>query len=93
MLISFLVYYFLFCYIMKESDEYEELSIWNIKSIIDYIKENFIQILLFISVFIIIYIVDYISNINAVLFSMPSPIPVVNNKKLQPLKRRKNFKK
>lgn len=78
---------------MKESDEYEELSIWNIKSIIDYIKENFIQILLFISVFIIIYIVDYISNINAVLFSMPSPIPVVNNKKLQPLKRRKNFKK
>jgi hypothetical protein len=83
---------------MKESDEYEELSIWNIKSIMDYIKENFIQILLFISVFIIIYIVDYISNINAVLFSMPPPIPGIENKKLQPVKlqvpkKRKNFKK
>jgi len=84
---------------MKESEsDYQELSIWNINSIIEYIKENYIQIFLFILVFVIIYIVDYISNINAIIFSMPSPIPVIENKKvqtpkLQHIKRRKNFKK
>jgi hypothetical protein len=31
--------------------------------------------LLLILVFIIIYVVDYISNINAVIFAIPSPIP------------------
>jgi len=44
-------------------------------NIIEYIKENYIQFLLFISVFFIIYLVDYISNINAQIFVMPSPIP------------------
>ena len=56
----------------------EDFSIYNINSIINFIKENYIQILLFILVFIIIYVVDYISNINAMIFAMPSPIPGVS---------------
>ena len=54
--------------------EYED-SFWNIKSILNYIKDNFIQILMLISVFAIIYVVDCISNINSAVFSMPSAIP------------------
>jgi len=59
----------------QSQEDYEELSIWDLNSIINYIKDNYIQFLLLILVFFIIYIVDYISNINAMIFSMPSPIP------------------
>ena len=52
-----------------------ELSIWNINSIINYIKDYYIQLLLLLLVPIIIYIVDYVSNINAILFGIPSAIP------------------
>ena len=61
-------------------DTYEdELSIWNMNSIITYIKDHLIQILMLISVFIIIYVVDHISNINSAIFSMPSAIPGLPN--------------
>jgi hypothetical protein len=33
---------------------------------------------MFLSVFVIIYVVDYISNINAVLFGIPSAVPGQN---------------
>ena len=36
---------------------------------------NLVQILLLISVFVIIYIVDYINNINAAIFGLQSVIP------------------
>lgn len=52
-----------------------ESSVWDIKTTIDFIKNNYIQILMFLSVFVIIYVVDYISNINAVLFGLPSAVP------------------
>ena len=58
-----------------ESIEYEDFSFQNINSIINYIKNNWLQLLLLILVFIIIYVVDHISNINAVIFAIPSPIP------------------
>ena len=58
-----------------ESIEYEDFSFYNINSIISYVKNNWFQFLLLILVFIIIYVVDYISNINAIIFSIPSPIP------------------
>ncbi len=102
MLIYILVYYFLFLYIMEEPEEYQELSIWNLNSIFEFVKENFIQILLFILVFIIIYTVDYISNVNALIFAIPSPIPTsipTTMPTQKPLSvkikapRRKNFKK
>lgn len=52
-----------------------ESSIWDINTILDFIKNNYIQILMFLSVFVIIYVVDYISNINAILFGLPSAVP------------------
>jgi hypothetical protein len=70
-------------------DTYEdEISIWNINSIVTYIKDHFIQILMLLSVFVIIYLVDYISNINSAIFSMPYAIPGLpnlQNKQIQPL--------
>ena len=55
--------------------EYNDDSVWDVNSIINFIKDNYVQILLLISVFVIIYIVDHISNINAILYGLPSAIP------------------
>jgi len=70
----------------------EEASFWYIFT---YIKDHFIQILMFLGVFIIIYAVDYISNINSAIFSMPSPILGLNQRQLLsiPSKKRKVSKK
>jgi hypothetical protein len=54
----------------------EEFTFWNT---LNYIKDNYVQFLLLLLVFIIIYIVDHISNINAMIFTMPSPIIGVKN--------------
>ena len=43
--------------------------------ILNYLKENFIGLSLLLSAFLIIYVVDCISQINLSLFAMPSPIP------------------
>ena len=72
--------------------EYNELSSWDVNVIINYIKDNYIQILLLISVFIIIYIVDHISNINAILYGLPSAIPSHTNQ-VKLTKKPKNSKK
>jgi hypothetical protein len=47
-------------------------SIWNIESIFQFAKDNILQLLLIILVFAIIYAVDHITNINAILYAMPS---------------------
>ena len=99
-----MVYYFLFNYIMKESIDvdYEDFSVHNFTSIISYIKNNYIQFLLLILVFFIVFIVDYISNINAIIFSIPSPIPsfplqkqsqVIPHHKIKLPKKRKSLKR
>ena len=69
--------------------EYNEFFVWDVNSIINYIKDNYIQILLLISVFVIIYIVDHISNINAIVYGLPSAIPG----QVKLLKKPKNSKK
>jgi len=77
----------------KETEiNYENLSEWDLISIINFIKDYFIQLLLLILVFVIIYIVDHISNINTIIFSTQSVVP--NSKPLvfHP-KRRKTLKK
>ena len=56
-----------------------ELSIWDINSVINYIKNNIVQILLLILVFVIIYVVDHISNINAAIFGAQQIIPGIDN--------------
>lgn len=65
--------------------------------IIQYVEENFFGLLLLLLAIFIIYFVDYISRINALMFAMPSPIPgvpsVTNNiQMLKPNKRRKSKK-
>jgi len=52
-----------------------EFSLWDINSITNFIKDNVIQILMLLSVFIIIYVIDYITHINAILYGLPSAIP------------------
>jgi hypothetical protein len=46
-------------------------SDWNISNIFEIIKENVASFLLLFVVFGIIYGVDYISNINNILYAMP----------------------
>jgi len=61
-----------------ETDEFHgDIFKWNIYTIIKYIKIHYIQFMLLFFVFIIIYVVDYVSNINAMIFTMPSAIPGV----------------
>jgi hypothetical protein len=48
---------------------------------INYVIENYIQFLMLLSVFVIIYVIDHISNINSMIFSMPSPIPTFQPQK------------
>ena len=56
--------------------EVEEYSFTDISSIISYIQNHYIQIFMLFTVLVIIFVVDHISNINAILFSIPSPIPI-----------------
>ena len=56
-----------------------DFSIYNLKSIINYIRNNLLQIVLFVLVLIIIYIVDHISNINTMLMVHNNYISGVNN--------------
>jgi len=55
--------------------EYEDFSFFNYHSIIHFLKNNYMQIGMFFLVFIIIYIVDHVSNINAMLYNIPSAVP------------------
>ena len=67
-------------------DDEPELSIYDFNSIINYIKNNFVQLLLLVFVFFIIYIVDYISNINTIIMSPISMMPVIPQQQLQKIK-------
>lgn len=59
-----------------DNNNYDETYIFNFNNVINYIKENFIGLLMLICVFLIIYIVDHINYVNSKLFSTPSPIPI-----------------
>jgi hypothetical protein len=54
-------------------EEDNHFFVYNFNSIINYIKDNPVQILLLTLVFFIIYVVDHISNINAIIMTQ---IPV-----------------
>lgn len=64
-------------------DTEDELSIWNIHSIFRFIIEHYIQFLLLLLVPLIIYIVDHISNINSMIFGLPSAIPGLSTQQQQ----------
>lgn len=58
--------------------EYEYLqdnNNFSFYSLIHYIKNNIIQILMLVLVIIIVLVVDYISHINASIYGLPSAIP------------------
>ena len=65
---------------------------WTLNSIVEYISENFIGLILLILAFFIIYFVDHINQLNAILYapqvSIPQvPIPQVPN----PIKPKSKF--
>jgi hypothetical protein len=75
---------------------------WDIYSILTYIKDNTIKILLFIAVFVIIFTVDHISNFNAKLVALQTSMPALNTsanplrqikKLIKTTKKQKNIKK
>ena len=71
----------------------ESFSFWNFNSVINFYKDKHFQIFLLLLVFGIIYVVDHISNINAMIFAMPSAIPGVASKNPgKPSKRSKKSK-
>lgn len=52
---------------------YETEKQWTLYSIMEYISENFIGLILLLSTFYIIYFVDHINRLNSVLFNPTSP--------------------
>lgn len=52
---------------------------FTLQTLLEYIRENFYGLLLLVFAFYIIYIVDYISHINTLIFAMSSPIPGVSS--------------
>ena len=66
---------------------------WDVSKIIKYISVHYVQFILLILTFVIIYVVDRISNINATLFSMPSAIPGIPPQLNKIVKIKKNKKK
>jgi hypothetical protein len=56
----------------------DEFSIWNINSVLNYVKDKMVSFILLIFVFFIIYFVDRLSNYNMALMAaaaMPIPMP------------------
>jgi len=49
---------------------------WTLYSIIEYVSENFIGLSLLILAFVIIYVVDHINQLNAIMMSPQIQIPI-----------------
>ena len=57
---------------------------WTLHSIIQYISENFIGLLLLILAFFIIYAVDHVNRLNSMLFAPQLSVPIkVKSKKIK----------
>lgn len=54
---------------------------FSLEMIIEYISNNFIGLLMLISVFIIIYFVDYINYLNVLAFTVQTPVPIIKHNK------------
>lgn len=66
-----LQYYFLLDYNMNdESDEQ-----WTVHSVMEYLSENFIGLILLILAFFIIYFVDHINELNAMIVDSSTTLP------------------
>ena len=61
----------------KNIDNY---TFWNFSEFVSFIIKNYKQIFLLFSVFIIIFVIEKITQYNSAVFSMPSVIPGLNIK-------------
>ena len=98
MLTKISILFFIELYYKMDIEEFSgDISTWDIYTIINYIKVHIVQFILLILVFIIIYVVDSITNMNASVFSLPSAIPGIStttNAILTPIKNKiKKLKK
>jgi hypothetical protein len=69
-----------------------DIDFFDVNSVVRYISSNYTQFLLLLFVFVIIYVVDYISNVNNILFSATQMMPVIHDS-INPGKNKKTNKK
>lgn len=65
-------------------------------NIFEYIKENYVGLLLLFSTILIVYCIDYITYVNSLFFASPSPIPGISgtaNVAINMLQKKKRTKK
>ena len=64
-------------YVNEESNNFDfnNDNSFDIKSIISFIIDNYKQILLFLLVFVIIYVVDHITYYNTLIYGLTSNVP------------------
>ena len=58
----------------------DEVSNWTPETVFRFLKENVLQLLLLLLAFVIIYVVDRISNINAILYAAPMSNTILQQK-------------
>ena len=58
----------------------DEVSNWTPETVFQFIKENILQFLLLLLVFVIIYVVDHITNINTMLYAAPMSNAILQQK-------------
>jgi len=92
-LFSIFIYYFNILYKMNNNSN-EHLNETNILSI-DFLIKNYKQILLLILVFVIVFMVEYITYINAVFYNIVTKpvIPGVSNVSAPPITQKNKRKK
>ena len=78
---------------MELNKEYNDEPNYDLKSILNYIKNNWIQLILLIVSFFIIYIVDYIYNINYGLIATTASINATAMPLIKMTKKSKKSKK
>ena len=70
------------------NNEYLENPDEKIFNILEYVRENFVGLILLLFAFFIIYFVDYINRLNTIIYSLAPTIP-----NLQPITTQKMSKK
>jgi len=58
----------------------DEGSNWTPEMVFHFVKENILQLLLLLLVFVIIYAVDHITNMNAMLYAAPMSNTILQQK-------------
>lgn len=64
-----------------ENTNYDESSSWTPETVFQFVNENILQLLLLLLVFVIIYAVDHITNINTMIYAAAPLSNVILQKK------------